>query len=374
LKSNIRILHVVSVMNRGGVETWLKNILCHIDRDYFRMDFLVNTELPGSYDNEIRKMGSRIIPCLDPAHPWRYAINFFRVLIKYGPYDVIHSHVHHYSGFVLLLAFIAGVPARIAHSHIDTQRTENSVTILRKCYFHISKWLIQKFATDGIACCRQAAINLFGADWKNDRRWRIIHYGINLSPFEEEINHIEARNELGLPPGVLVIGHVARFHEQKNHIFLIEIIKELDRKNFPVRLLMIGDGPLRPVIENKVQVMGLSSKVIFAGERDDLPRMMKGAMDVFMFPSLYEGLPVVVILAQAAGLPCLISDTITDEVDFGLSLVTRLSLAAGHATWIDALDNLLNERPKQTKSHINLQNTAFNIKHGLIDLQNVYLH
>src|SRR6476469_699947 len=131
----IRILHVVGGMNRGGVETWLMHVLRNIDRDRFHMDFLVHTEQACSYDEEIRALGSRIIPCVGSnSKPWLYAQNFKHILHEYDTYEIIHSHVHHYSGHILRLAHKAGIPIRIAHSHLDSSPLEAKSGWLRRFY------------------------------------------------------------------------------------------------------------------------------------------------------------------------------------------------------------------------------------------------
>src|SRR5208283_2990654 len=126
-KRPMRILQIVSGMDTGGVETWLMHILRRIDRDRYRFDFLVHTTKPCFYDDEIKSLGCRIIPCLHPSRPWQYAWNFFRLLKEHGPYDVVHTHVHHFSGFTLMLAHLAGVPMRIVHSHSDTSLIDGRV-------------------------------------------------------------------------------------------------------------------------------------------------------------------------------------------------------------------------------------------------------
>src|SRR5690242_11069048 len=130
----IKVLHAVGGMNRGGVETWLMHVLRHIDRDRFQIDFLVHTTQPCDYDDEIRRLRSTIIPCLDHFRPWLYASNFRHILREYGPYDVVHSHVLHYSGYILRLARQAGVPVRVAHSHLDTSPFQSKLPFLRRVY------------------------------------------------------------------------------------------------------------------------------------------------------------------------------------------------------------------------------------------------
>lgn len=334
---SIRILHVVGGMNRGGIETWLMHILRHIDRDRFRMEFLVHTTQPCAYDKEIRALGGKIIPCLDPSQPRLYARNFKRILREYGPYDIIHSHVHHFSGYVLRLAQQAGVPVRIAHSHNDTSSIQAKAGLYRRLYFVLTKWWIARYATLGLGASRKAVADLFGPVGETDPRWRVLYCGIDLTPFRDFINPVSVRTELGIPADAFVIGHVGRFCEQKNHVFLVDIAAEVAKREPRMRLLLVGDSSLRPDIEQKVAQLGLTDRVIFAGGRSDVPRLMLGAMDVFLLPSLYEGLGLVLLEAQAARLPCIFSDVVPEEADVVKPLVQRLSLSQPASAWAEAV-------------------------------------
>ncbi len=372
-KRPVRILHVVGGMNRGGVETWLMHVLRHIDRERFRMDFLVHTTRPCAYDEEIQKLGSKIIPCLETSRPWRYARNFHRALSEHGPYDVVHSHVHHFSGFVVYLAHRAGVPVRITHSHNDTSLNDGRATTFRSGYLRLMEHLIRKHATTGIACSRKAAESLYGTAWQNDSRWKVVYCGIDLEPFRQPVDRAEVRRELNIPEDAFVLGHVGRFHEQKNHTFLIDIAAEVARREPNMRLLLVGDGPLRPQIEAKVASLGLTDRVIFAGLRPDVPRLMKGAMDVFVFPSLYEGLGLVLIEAQLSGLPSIFSDVIPEETDLVPSLVTRLSLHDACNTWQVAIQNLIySQNNKIFTCPIEFHDNPFSITSTIGLLYNAY--
>ncbi|NEQ28454.1 MAG: glycosyltransferase family 1 protein, partial [Microcoleus sp. SIO2G3] len=159
--NKLRILHVVASMNRGGIETWLMDILRHIDRDRFQMDFLVHTTQPCAYDEEIRSFNSQIIPCLHPSRPWTYASNFKRILREYGPYDIVHTHVHLFSGYVLRLARQAGVPVRIAHTHTDTSSIDAKAGWFRRMYYNLAKSWINHHATVGLGTSFKAVADLF---------------------------------------------------------------------------------------------------------------------------------------------------------------------------------------------------------------------
>jgi len=370
----IRILHVLGGMVRGGVETWLMHILRHIDREHFCMDFLVHTTHPCAYDDEIRALGSQIIPCLDPPRPWLYAHNFKRILREHGPYDIVHSHVHHYSGYVLRLAQQTGVPVRMAHSHNDTSPAEAKAGPMRRGYLTLMKRWIAQYATVGLAASRLAAADLFGLAWEADPRWQILYYGIDLTSFQGHIDSVAVRAELNIPPGVFVMGHVGRFAEQKNHGFLVDIVVEVAKREPQTCLLLVGDGSLRPAIEQKVAQADLTDRVIFAGLRADAPRLMRGAMDVFVLPSSYEGLPLVGIEAQAAGLPVILSDAITEEVDRVTPLVQRLSLSQPASVWAEVILAVRDAAPAITQPDALavVEKSPLNVQASVKSLAEVY--
>jgi glycosyltransferase involved in cell wall biosynthesis len=333
----MRILHVLGKLDRGGVETWLVQLLRQIDRQKYQMDFMVHTADPGAHDVEVRALGARIIPCLRPSNPLQYAFNFRRVLREYGPYDVVHSHVHHFSGYVLMLAAMSGVKVRIAQSHNDTRRAEVSNSVERRAYLKTMHMMIRAFAVGGLAVSAEAGCDLFASQWRRTDKWVLQHLGIDLSRFEIDVNAEEVRRSLGIPRDALVIGHVGRFSEQKNHTFLVDIAREVVRIEPRSCFLLVGDGPLRAAIEEKVRSYGLAKHFVFAGLRSDVPTLMKGAMDGLLFPSLYEGLPVTLLEAQAAGLKCIVSDVISAEADVIPGLVTRESLNNSADRWAKQL-------------------------------------
>ena len=220
----MRILHVLGKLDRGGVETWLVQLLSHIDRERYAMDFLVHTEEPGVYDQEVLATGARIIPCLQTRSPLAYRRNFLRILREFGPYDCVHSHVQYYSGYVLLLARMAGVPTRIAHTH--TADPELDANLVRHLYRAGMRQLIQWNANAGIAVSHLAGDALIPT-WKSDSRWHLIPYGVDTSRFAVTIDRSQIRRELGIPDGKWVIGHVGRFVDVKNHAYMIQVAKVL---------------------------------------------------------------------------------------------------------------------------------------------------
>lgn len=188
-----RILHLIGGMHPGEVQTWLMQILRHIDRKSFQMDFLVHTTQHCVYDEEIFALGSRIIPCQYPSALWVYASNFKQILGKYGTYDVVHSHLNYFSGYVLRLAQQMGVLTRIAHSHVDNYIAENPTEFSQQLYFTLMKGWINRYATHGLGFSHNALVNLFGEEWQTDSRWQIV------CPFsmEKSLLHLQSVYQTG---------------------------------------------------------------------------------------------------------------------------------------------------------------------------------
>lgn len=369
----VRILHVVGMMDRGGAETWLMHILRNIDRNSFQMDFLVNTTDACAYDEEILALGSRIIPCTGPSNPFVYARKFKQVLREYGPYDIVHSHIHHYNGYILKLAAEAGISIRVCHSHIDSTALEAKAGWLRRLYLKLMSSWIDRYATIGLGCSDLASANLFGRDWKNDSRWQSYYYSMDLTPFATQIDPQSLRAELGIPASAFVIGHVGRFEDQKNHTFLVDIFAEVLKREPQAYLLLLGKGSLLPAIEQKVSELGIEGNVIFAGVRPDVPRVMRGAMDAFVMPSLCEGLPLVGIEVQAAGLQTFLSEAITEEVCIVEPLVRRLSLSQPAEVWAQAILRARQESSIDRAKALNIvQQSSFNIPVGVARLMKIY--
>ncbi len=368
------MLHILGGLDRGGAETWLMHVLRHIDRNRFHFDFMVHTEKKCAYDEEAMSLGARIIPNLGTKNPFRYALNFIKNYRRYGPYDVVHSHVHHYSGFVLFLAKTCRVPNRISHSHNDTRFADNAQGALRQFYLIAMKRLIKTFSSDGVAASAKAAESLYGMNWRGDMRWRVIHYGVDFTPFEQAHDKRETRKELGLPENAFLIGHVGRFHPQKNHAFLISIAEEIFKRERGFYLLLVGDGPLRKQIEADVEKLGVKDRVIFAGVRDDVARLMK-TVDVFVFPSIYEGLGIVLLEAQAAGLQCVVSDIIPEEADVIKEHIVRLSLNEPPEVWARTILAMRESEAAYSQRECveMMKNSRFNIENCVRQIEELYI-
>lgn len=366
----VRVLHVVGQMNRGGVETWLVQLLRAADPARLRMDFLASTAAAGAYDEEIARLGGAVIPCERPAAPARYARTLRRVLRERGPYQVVHAHLHHFSGLPLALAARTGIPVRIAHSHLDTRQLDAAAALPRRAYLSLMAGALRRWATHGLAASALAAEALFGARWRDDPRWSIVRCGLDFTPFRGPLEPRHVRASLGIAPDALAVGHVGRFEPQKNHRFLLEAFEALARRAPQAVLVLVGTGPLLGAVQEDAARRGLGRRVVLAGVRPDVPDVLR-ALDLFLFPSLHEGLPLSVLEAQAAGLPIVLSDTITREVELLPELLTWRSLQDPPEAWADALAAAAGRRPRRDPVAV-LERSAFSVHRSLAALLAVY--
>ncbi len=323
----IRVLHIVTVMDRGGLETMLMNYYRNIDRTKIHFDFIVHRPQKGAYDDEIIKMGGKIyqMPAINLKNIYTYRKKLKALLIKHPEYQIVHSHLDSLSALPLSVAKKAGIPTRIAHSH-TTNFDKNYKSSIR----HVYKKFIKYYATDYFGCSKEAVDFMFG---KNIPDYYIMHNAIDVDKFKynQKVRN-KVRKNLNIPKDVLVVGHVGRFNYPKNHEFLIDIFYELHKKNKDSLLMLVGEGDLKQKIINKVDKLGLADSVIFLGSRPDVNELMQ-AMDIFVFPSRYEGLGIALIEAQAAGLKCLTTkDVIPSSVDI-TGKVNFIDLQLGHNIW-----------------------------------------
>ena len=311
-------------MNRGGLETMLMNYYRNMDRTQIQFDFLTHRPYEGDYGEEIRQMGGKLyhLPTLNP-----FGVSYHKALGRFfdehPEYQVIHVHQDCLSGVILHVAKQHGVRVRIAHSHNANQDKDIKYPIKL-----IYRKIIPKYATTLLACSKDAGDWMFcGADY------RILNNAIDTRLYVYDTAKRESmRVQLGIGREELVVGHVGSFTLQKNHPFLFDVFNEIQKK-VPAKLLVVGDGSQRPAIEEKIQTLGLRDKIILTGMRTDVPDLMQ-AMDVFVFPSLYEGLPVTLVEAQASGLPCLISDKVPIECKM-TEAVQQISLEDSPQIWAE---------------------------------------
>lgn len=369
-----RVLHVVGGMNRGGAETMIMNYYRNIDRGKLQFDFLCMSDGEHHYDEEIRALGGRIIHIPPPKKVGLFAHlkDMVRAMKQYGPFVAVHAHTLHHAGLVLLASRLAGIRNRVAHSHNTS--TEEDGKLYRRVYFCLMKLLIQKEATRLLACGEAAGRYLFGDRSYDMGRVKVLPLALDLRLYEHLSyeDRMVKRKELSLGEESLIIGHVGRFERPKNHVFFIPLMMYMRDLGIDCKLLLVGDGSLRRDFEREIIKNGLVDHVRLLGVRSDIPELMN-MFDVFVLPSLYEGLPVVSIEAQAAGVSCVLSDTITKEVDMGLGLVHFMSLDVPVEEWAQLIVSLREvKRPDYSVRREALTNRGYNIRDNVDMLYEIY--
>lgn len=360
-------------MERAGTQTLLMGVYRNLDRTKVQFDFVVHTEQPSDFDDEIAHLGGRIfrVPSPRVVGPVRFATGVDAILRRPDGFAGMHAHLYLFSGYLLWLAHRAGVRMRISHSH--TAPETKGMAVHRAIYGRFMRRLIRTHATHILACSHLAAGSLFGPDYAGDPRFRLLPNAIDLEPFRAQDDDLAAlRAKLGLPERATIVGHVGRFIPTKNHKFLVDVFGLLHARLPDAHLLLVGDGPLRTDVQRQVHQLGLSDRVYFCGVRSDVPQLV-AALDLVLFPSLYEGLGIVTIEAQAAGTPCLASHATPDEADTGLGLLQRLDLPAGADAWATkALEMLKYDRPAWSVRERALLAAGFDVRETARRLQGIY--
>lgn len=357
----IRILHVVTYMGRGGLETMLMNYHRHIDRDKVQFDYLVHRDFEADYDQEILSLGGKIhrLPALNPfSKGYLHALDAF--FAAHPEYKIVHSHLDCMAGIPLKVAKKHGVPVRIAHAHSSNQTLDLKYPL--KLYF---KRGIASQSTHRFACAQDAGKWMYGG-----APFTVLHNAVDTALYTPDVQtRQQVRAELNLSKENLVVGHVGRFAPPKNHAFILQIFAKLFHMHPNAKLLLVGDGELRSQIEKQADELGIRDCIIMTGVRTDVHRLLQ-AMDVFLFPSVYEGLPVSIVEAQAASLPCLISDKVPIQCKL-TDLVRQIPLSAGADTWAQAVLNAAQTSRRDTADQI--KTAGFDIAENAKQLADFYL-
>lgn len=361
----IRIAQVIGKWVGGGVEAVVMNYYRHIDKSKIQFDFICDEDSTNIPYEEIEKLGGKVILIPPYQKLFKYHKELKRIL-KEGNYKIVHSHINTLSVFSLFAAKCAKVPVRIAHSHSTTNKKEKKKNLMKQVLKPFSKL----FATDYMCCSELAGRWLFGDKLYDEKKIYLLNNAIDLHKFEynEKIRE-EVRKELNIDEETFVMGHIGRFVTVKNHEFLLDVFHEIYKENKNSILVLAGQGPLKEKIEQKAKEMNLDKAVQFLGQRSDANRLYQ-AMDVFVLPSLYEGLPVVGVEAQAAGLLCVLSDDMTKETKV-LETTTFLSLNEGAKKWADTIDNATKQFER--KNMLNeMAQKGFDIQKEVKKLEEIY--
>lgn len=361
----IRVLHSVSNMDRAGIETMIMNYYRHIDRNKVQFDFLCNKQKPGAYDDEILKMGGRIFhsPGLNPLKWKQYEESVIDILNNNKDIKIVHSHNGAFSLQAQIAAKKQGIKNRIVHVH-GTKIDFNLKLPLKMLY----KTKLKKYANNYWGCGTEAVKYYFGQETINSNNYLVIRNAIDEDRFiYNETKRNEIRSKYNLD-SKFVIGNVARFMKQKNHTFTLDLFKEIVEKEPNAVLVLLGDGELLDEMKNKAKSLNIENSVMFLGNVNNVNEMYQ-AMDLFLLPSLFEGLPVVGIEAQAAGLKCVMSDTVTNEVAITEN-VQFIGLNRPINEWVDAI--LKNRQYERKNMKDDIINAGYSIKEEAKKLQEIY--
>lgn len=341
----IRVLHILHSMNRGGAENAIMNYYRNIDRAKVQFDFLLTNKEHCDFEDEIISLGGRVyrIPLITMTKPWPYLKAIKSFFKCHEEYKIVHSHTSSKSVFPLAVAKMCGIPVRLSHSH--SSMAEPGLTgYIRKALRPFLKFV----ATDFLSCGNQAAVYLYGKKAFDQGKVKIFKNVIVADWYKLDLaKREEIRSKYGFPEDAIVLGHTARFHPVKNHLFDIEILSELRKKKVSAYLLLVGGGELENQIRNKAEQLGVIDYVIFAGIVTNVFDYEQ-AMDAFLLPSFNEGLPLSIIEAQVSGLPCFTrKDKVSPECSV-TDLVHYLPLENGAGLWaeriIEACKNIRRDR------------------------------
>lgn len=361
----VRVLNLFTIMDRGGAETMVMNYYREIDRSKVQFDFLVHRDRPGVYEQEIKELGGKIFR-MPPIRPGRFIRYYYqmRLFFRAHPeYTIIHAHMSELACLAFFAAYKEGVNVRICHAHNAPHGWDYKIPIK-----NIFKVAMRPYITHMFSCGIEAGNWLYGKN--NQDRFIYMHNAINVSSYRYNPEKRESlQQKLGLIDK-LVIGHVGRFTKQKNHTFLLEIMHSLVIINPDTILLLVGEGPLENVLREQVKEKGLSEHVRFMGLREDVNDLLQ-VMDVFLMPSLYEGVSVALLEAQTSGLLCIVSAEQPKEVII-TDQVYRLSLQRSPAKWAEYI--LKKSRSYQRKDSVGAVNDAgYDIMSNVKKLESFYL-
>jgi glycosyltransferase involved in cell wall biosynthesis len=365
----LAVAHVIGSLDPGGVEMWLLSLFAETRGRGVTHNVVTLGPGPGSLESRAAELGVGVLHC--PLRPLPGFSGRFAEALRGTSATVVHSHVHYTSGGLLWLARRRRVAIRIAHGH--TTHDGHRPTPLRRAYRRLGRYLIRRHATAGVAVSTECAVALFGRSWPREERFRVIPTGIDLARFAGEVDRAEVRRELGLPPDATLVGQIGRFHPVKNHDFAVRVAAALGRRDPGVHFVFVGEGPKRAAAERRAEELGIRSRCVFTGSVSvGVPRLLAG-LDLLLSPSLYEGLPVSLIEAQAVAVPVLASASITRELEAVGGVVRFLDLRDGPEAWAtEAQEALKAPRPSPRMARARLAETDFDIRRNARRILELY--
>lgn len=359
----IRILHVVTSMNLGGIEVLLMTLYRNIDRNKIQFDFLVHRKEKGFFDDEIIALGGKIhrVQPLKPIKVHSYYRELSIFFRENNGYSIIHSHLNANSSLVLWAAKKNKIKNRIAHSH--TNQASGTKYYLK----NILKNYINQVSTARFACSEKAGTWLF-----KNASFEVFNNSIDSKRFRFDLDKRERiRKELKIADKAILIGNIAGFTKPKNHLFMIDVFYQYLKLKPDSKMLLIGNGSMFQLVKEKVDYLGLSENIIFTGAIVNA-NVYLNAMDLFLFPSLFEGLGIVAVEAQCNGLPVLMTDTLPQDVEI-TDLITRLSLRTSEKEWAEMIRVIVDKKNNRAGYEKQIIDMGYDIHENVKLLTEYYL-
>lgn len=365
-----KVLIVTSPLRVGGFDVVATSLQMHLDRERFECTYYIVSEEVGPLEPMVINSGAKVIHRPDSVKGYLANYKYLKKVMREGKYDIVHSHLMFFSGLVMLAARSEGVSVRVPHGHMTDPCIEDRSFLQRRMfdvYRIFMTALLDSCSTALVACGPEAGAYLYGKR-TFEKRGIILNNGIDLSKYKfDPAMRVKKRHELGIE-NKLVVGHVGRLNYIKNHKFLLDVFAELKKINADAVLLIVGEGEEKEAIEEKARRLGIENSVILTGVRDDVYDLLQ-AMDVFVFPSLKEGLPVTLIEAQATKLSCLISDTVSEYARQN-SNVEYISLSDSAAEWAQKAQKLASIDRKSISCEELIKN--YDINETVKQLEKIY--
>ena len=367
MKNNkIKILYCLNDLANGGIEKFCINVNKYIDKDRFSIDYCLVIGNNEFYNNKIAKFGGNIFN-LKNNHIFQSMI---KILKENGPYSVIH--IHHCKGIslILLAAYICKVPVRIVHSHnAFIPKVESFILNIKiKIVDKVRKIFINTLSTNKLGCSKAACKSMYGNSCFEDSRSKVIFNGIELNKFnKDDYKFKNMKEKYNINDNKINFINIGRFSTQKNQKFLLDILKELKELNNNIHLTMIGYGELEKEIKHYINKLKLNEYVTIMPHNTNIPEVLS-VMDYFILPSLYEGLGIVFIEAQAMEIPCFASNYVPKESQLGLCNYIKLEEGAKH--WAKEINNYINNNVKQFLDLNKLE--KYKIENVTRELENIY--
>lgn len=350
----------------GGVEAVVMNYYRHIDRTKIQFDFICDEDSTNIPYDEIEKLGGRVIIVPPYQHIFAY-LKKLKQIFKENKYKIVHSHINALSVFPLYAAKCAGVPIRIAHSHATSSKKEWKRNLIKNILRIFSK----VNATDYMCCSELAGKWLFGDRVYDSGKVYLLNNAIDLEKFEfNKETRKRIRKKLSIADDKIVIGHVGRMVETKNHSFLFKVFKKI-AENENVLMLLVGQGCLENQLKELANQMKIDDKVIFLGQKENVNQIYQ-AFDVFVLPSFYEGFGMVLLEAQMSNLPCVVSDTVPKNAQI-IENFTFLSIYDEIEKWSNNIINMVKKSVRKSNFSL-LERKGFNIKREVKKLEEIYLN